>query len=271
MMGFKNGIVVAAVVAGVSAQGWMQGQGSLSSSCQTALAGALTGPAGQCLGVPGLANIAATKGDESLIPPIDSWLNTTCAQPACTNATIDAVVGNVTSGCRSDLNQWHVTDEDIETVSGYIKEFYPPAREVACLKDSNASNQFCITESLKKFENSTGMSLTPNNLWNLSPSLYSTNSTLTKELTCTDCTKAAWNIIKPYLGSDAQAEVASQLDQICGAGFSNSPAPPSVQRTANSAVQAANNNSQNGAVSTSAFSSMIAAVLGVAGVFALVL
>ncbi|KAG9100022.1 hypothetical protein FRC06_004601 [Ceratobasidium sp. 370] len=269
-MGFKNGIVVAAVIAGASAQGWM-GAGSVSPSCQLALAGTVTGPAGQCLGVPGLMNIAMTKGDENLIPPIDSWLTTTCAQPACTNATIDAVVGNVTSGCHSDLTQWQVTDQDIEIVKGYIKEFYPQAREVACLKDSNASNQFCITENLRKFENITGIPLTPNNLWNISPSVYSANSTITKNLTCTDCTKAAWNIIRPYLGSDAQAEVASQLDQICGPGFSTSSPPPGIQKTANAAVQAANNNSQNGAMSTSVFSSMVAVVFGVAGVFALVL
>ncbi|KAG8735002.1 hypothetical protein FRC10_011091 [Ceratobasidium sp. 414] len=269
MMGFTHGIVVAAVVAGASAQGWM-GAGSVSQSCQLALAGTVAGPAATCLGVPGLMNIAMIGGDEDIIPPIDAWLSTTCAQPACTNATIDAVIGNVTSGCKSDLAQWQVTDEDIQVVEGYIKEFYPPAREVACLKDSNASNQFCITESLRKFENLTGMPLTPNNLWNISPSVYSANSTITKSLTCTDCTKAAWNIIRPYLGGHAQAEVASQLDQICGSGFSNSTAPPSIQKTANVAVQAANNNSSNGATST-VFSSMVVVVLGVAGVFALVL
>ncbi|KAG8723869.1 hypothetical protein FRC09_001448 [Ceratobasidium sp. 395] len=270
-MGFKNGIVIAAAAAaGVSAQGlWMQGGSSLSSSCQNALAGVVTGPAGTCLNVPGLMGIAATKANDSLIPPIDSYLSTTCSQPACTNATIDAVFSNVTSGCRTDMAQRDVTDDQIETVRGYIEEFYPVAREVLCLKDSNAAGEYCITESLKNLEAQIGVPLTPNNLQNLDYSTFSSNSTLMKNLTCTDCTKAAWSIIKPYLDSNSQAQVESQVDEICGSGFANSSAPASIQRTANPAIQASNNDSQNGATTTPVFGSMMATALGAVGVFAL--
>ncbi|KAG8723653.1 hypothetical protein FRC09_002315 [Ceratobasidium sp. 395] len=270
-MGFKNGIVIAAAAAaGVSAQGsWMQGGSSLSSSCQNALAGVVTGPAGTCLNVSGLMGIAATGANDSLIPPIDSYLSTTCSQPACTNTTIDAVISNVTSGCRTDMAQRDVTDDQVETVRRYIEEFYPVAREVVCLKDSNAANQFCITESLKHLEAQIGVPLTPDNLQNLDYSTFSSNSTIMKNLTCTDCTKAAWNIIKPYVGSDDQAKLESHLNEICGSGFANSSAPASIQRTANPAIQASNNDSQNGATTTSVFGSMMAIALGAVGVFAL--
>ncbi|KAG9123476.1 hypothetical protein FRC07_014891 [Ceratobasidium sp. 392] len=272
-MGFKNRLVIAAAAAaGVSAQGWMQGGSSLSSSCQTALADVYTGPAGECLGVSGLAGIAMTQGNDSLITPIDSWLSTTCAQPACTNGTIDALIANVTSGCRTDLDRWDVSDDQMQTVEEYIKKYYFVAREIACLKDTNSSNQFCITETLKSWEAQIGVPLTPNNLQSLSYSHdISQNATLIKNLTCTDCTKAAWSIIKPYVKSDDQASVESQIDEICGSGFANSSAPPSIQRTANTAIQASNNNSQNGATTTSVFGSMMAIALGAVGVFALVL
>ncbi|KAG8786278.1 hypothetical protein FRC12_016750 [Ceratobasidium sp. 428] len=271
-MGFKNGIViVAAAAAGVFAQGsWLGGASGLSPSCQKALNDAINGPGMACLDLRGPVDFLETQGiNESLIPPVNSWLSSICSQPACTNATIDAVVSTITSGCRADLAQDNVTDAEVGTVVGYIKTYYAVAREVVCLKDSNASNQFCITDTLKRFEDQTGAPLTPNSLVNLRRSGFTLNSVMTKNVICTDCIKAMWNILKPHISSDDRAETESDIDGTCGSGFANSPTPASIQNTANPANQASSNSQNGGTTSTSVFDSMMSIALGAVGVFSL--
>ncbi|KAG8681503.1 hypothetical protein FRC08_015586 [Ceratobasidium sp. 394] len=67
---FAAGFVIAAAVAGSSAQSL----GSVSAACQNAGAAVLAGPAGTCLGASALLNVALTPANQSLIPPIDKWL-----------------------------------------------------------------------------------------------------------------------------------------------------------------------------------------------------
>ncbi|CUA74303.1 hypothetical protein RSOLAG22IIIB_11125 [Rhizoctonia solani] len=102
---FTTVLVVAAATVGASAQSLS----SLSASCQAAGAAVLTGPAGTCLGVAGLVNVAMTNSSQSLVTPINSWLTSTCSQPACTNATIESALTNITNGCQSDLNSAGIT------------------------------------------------------------------------------------------------------------------------------------------------------------------
>ncbi|CCO35072.1 hypothetical protein BN14_09186 [Rhizoctonia solani AG-1 IB] len=127
---FTTGLVVAAAVVGSSAQSLA----SLSATCQAAGATVLTGPAAECLGVAGLVNVAMTNSNESLIAPINNWLTSTCAQPACTNATIETAISNITTGCSSDLNSAGITTGTWQDVTDYVKEWYPVGRQVACLK-----------------------------------------------------------------------------------------------------------------------------------------
>ncbi|QRV73423.1 hypothetical protein RhiJN_01437 [Ceratobasidium sp. AG-Ba] len=266
---YKIGFLIAAAgIAGVSAQGLAGG--SLSSSCQSAFANILTGPAGECLGVSDLANIAMTPSNESLVPAIHKYLTNTCAQPACTNATIDATIANVTSGCQSDLSKWNVSDSNIQTVAGYIKEFYPVGRQIACLTDSSESNQYCIITALNTVQTELGFPLSVDNLWNLNYSTFTQNSTFTKNLVCTDCTLAAWNIIKGYLSPDTQSSVQSDVDNLCGPGFASGSSPSNIRQTANSAIQGSSSSGQNGAGRT-IFGSLAAVALGAAGATMLVL
>ncbi|KAG8791939.1 hypothetical protein FRC12_007776 [Ceratobasidium sp. 428] len=266
IIGFKYGAIIAAAAVGVFAQG---GGSGLSPSCQNALNDAVNGPAGTCLNVRGFVDIyTETQGSESLIPPVDSWLSSICSQPACTNATIDTVVSTFTAGCRTDLAQENVTNDQVQTIVGYIKMYHAVAREVVCLKDSNVSDQFCVTDGLKRLENQIGVPLTPNNLRNPIYSSFTFDTIMKKDVICTDCMKAAWNIVKPYTINTDRAEIESELDGICGSEFANSPAPSSIQGTANSGTQAAND-SQNGATITSAFESMMTIALGAIATFSL--
>ncbi|KAG9123477.1 hypothetical protein FRC07_014892, partial [Ceratobasidium sp. 392] len=117
------GIVVAAAIAGTSAQGLS----SVSATCQSAVTTVLAGPAGMCLGVAQLMAIETTPANRSIIPAVDNWANNICSQPACSSDVLDAAFNNITSGCQLDVGLDSSSKQEIEG-------WYPTAREVACLK-----------------------------------------------------------------------------------------------------------------------------------------
>ncbi|CAE6345397.1 unnamed protein product [Rhizoctonia solani] len=250
---FTTGLVVAAAVVGSSAQSLT----SLSASCQAAAATVLTGPGAECLGISGLVNIAMTSSNDSLITPINNWLTTTCAQPACTNATIDTVLSNITSGCSNDLNSAGVTTGTWEDITDYVKEWYPVGRQVACLKNGNS---FCVTTTLQAIENWVGQPLSKNTIQTVLPRLVSTTTEVPTNLTCTDCTKAAYALIRPHLNDANRGTWDNTATGQCGSTYADGTTPSGIIESANSATQG----SSNGAVSSIGSWSATALLVGVA-------
>lgn len=257
---FTAGLVAAAAV-GASAQ-----LSGLSASCQSTAASVLTGPASTCLGVAGMMSIATTPANQSIITPVDNWLSSTCAQPACTNATIDALISNITTGCASDLSTAGVTSDSVADIKENIEYWYPVAREVTCLKDSNNSNKFCITTTLQAIESYVGEPLSLNNLNSLVPRLAMSGGNIPTNLTCTDCVQAAYALIRPHLNDANRGTWDSYLAGQCGTSFTSGTSPSSIIQSANSATPGSSTTA-NGAVSLSAglFGSAVAVMLGVAG------
>ncbi|KAG8689447.1 hypothetical protein FRC11_002532 [Ceratobasidium sp. 423] len=257
---FTTGLVVAAAIAGTSAQSLS----SLSASCQAAGAAVLTGPAAECLGVAGLVNVAMTSSNQSLVTPINSWLTTTCAQPACTNATIDTAISNITTGCQSDLNSAGLTSGTLQDITDYIKEWYPVGRQVACLKQNNA---FCVTTTLQAIENWVGQPLSKNTIQTVVPKLVSTGTEVPTNLTCTDCTKAAYALIRPHLNDANRGTWDNYVSGQCGSSYTDGTTPSGVVQSANSAIQG----TSNGALSSFGGWSTTALLAGVASLAALAL
>ncbi|KAJ1306344.1 hypothetical protein OPQ81_007351 [Rhizoctonia solani] len=258
---FTTGLVVAAAVVGSSAQSLT----GLSASCQAAGAAVLTGPAAECLGISGLVNIAMTNSNQSLITPINNWLTTTCAQPACTNATIDAAISNITNGCQSDLNSAGVTTGTWQDITDYVKEWYPVGRQVACLKNGGS---FCVTSTLQAIENWLGQPLSKNTISTVVPKLISTGTDIPTNLTCTDCTKAAYALIRPHLSDSQRGTWDNAATGQCGSSYTDGTTPVGIIQSANSATQGS---SSNGALSSFGAWSTTALLAGVASLAALAL
>ncbi|KAB5589518.1 hypothetical protein CTheo_7040 [Ceratobasidium theobromae] len=254
-----TGIVLAATVVGLTGLDF-----SLSQSCQNAAAAVLVGPAGTCLGVSGLVNIATTPANQSIITPVDNWLTATCAQPACTNSILEAAFNNITTGCQSDLN---ATGIDSQTAAAYVsgfEEWYPVGREVACLKDTNANNALCVTSTLKAFETYLGVPLSLQSIDLLTAKL-ATSTEVPKTLICTPCIQASYALIRPHLKDADRGTVDSVLSSNCGSNFTDGTTPASIKQSA------ATSNTNAAVSSLAVWSSATSLLVGVAGVVALAL
>jgi len=227
-------LTLAALVAYASAQ-------SISDSCTTALAGIAANPdAAACLSPGSLVSLFTLDQNSTVIPPINNWLTSVCAAPACSNATIDAVVKNVTSGCSSDLSPLGFNSDSAASITSLIQQYYPTARKVLCLKDGDTN---CITKTLTNIQNMIGTL----SLSSLTSGAIGFKDDLPANLTCTNCVKAAYNVIKtdvPAVVSDAD----SSLQEQCGASFTDGQTPSGITQSASN-LNAGNAGNKGGAMS----------------------
>ncbi|KAF8897059.1 hypothetical protein CPB84DRAFT_1781457 [Gymnopilus junonius] len=220
-------VTLAALLAYASAQ-------SISSACTNALTGIATNPdAAACLSPGSLVPIIAGGANASIVSPINNWLTSLCSAPACSNDTIAAVVQNITSGCSNELSGLGLTSSMVPSITGIIEQYYPTARQVVCLKDGNTN---CVTQTLTNIQNVVGP-LTLNNIVQIASN--ATTTTLPSNVTCTNCVKAAYNIINsaiPSLTSDSAPAVQSE----CGASFTDGTTPSGIAESASTSSTTAN-------------------------------
>ncbi|KAI3618582.1 hypothetical protein WG66_016504 [Moniliophthora roreri] len=262
------------------ATGFAVASAQLSQQCTSALASVASNPeAGACLAPAQLVSIVAGDGNSSIVEPIDAWLNSSvfneiidylfsdqshhrvCAVAPCNNETISAIVTNVTAGCTRELSLFGYDSSQNAAIIATVQQVYPTARKVVCLKDGNTN---CVTQTLTNIQNTVG-TLSPNNIVDIVANNSTQASLLNAQnITCTNCIKAAYNTINTDfpLGSDAQSE----LQQQCGASFTDGQNPSGISQTANTASA----QGENAAVILKALSDAgLYAFFAVSGVFAL--
>lgn len=183
--------------------------------------------ASTCLSIGALVPVFTSGANSSVIQPFNNWLGSMCAQPACSNATLSAVVQNITAGCPTEvLSIAGITSGQTTGLTAQFQAVYPTTRKIFCLKKSAflslhvphltfvgiSGGTFCLTETLTNIEAVTG-SLTLSNIVN------GTSSTdLPSNITCTNCAKEAYNIFLhdfPSAATTAQPSLQSK----CGASF----------------------------------------------------
>ncbi|KAF9474545.1 hypothetical protein BDN70DRAFT_866068 [Pholiota conissans] len=205
---------LAAVVATVSAQ-------SLSTGCTNTLAAvAQNADAAACLSPGSLITLATGGVNASIIAPINTWLTAICGAPACSNDTLAAVVQNVTTGCSTELSSLGLTSDISSSITPLVQQYYPTVRKVVCLKDGSTN---CVTQTLTNIQNAVGnLSIS-----NIAQIIANPPSTIPANVSCTDCIKAAYNVINhdvPSLVSDS----ASSLQSQCGASFTDGTTPSNI-------------------------------------------
>jgi hypothetical protein len=167
----------------------------------------------QCLApnllLPILVGAGAGKSQDSIIPPVDNWLNAMCASAPCSTGAIQALASNLTAGCSTEFDFG-----DVKTTMDFISNNYWTARKVGCLKDGTTR---CTTQTLKNVEAATGtMTLNDTNAVSLAKAI---NKGLDSSILCTNCNKGAFSIINsdaPGAFDDSDKQAASQK---CGASF----------------------------------------------------
>jgi len=104
---------------------------NLSSQCISALTNiAANAAASQCLAISALIPVVTASQNTSLVQPFNNWLGSMCGAPACSNATIAAVVTNLTSGCSTELK----VSSDPAPLIPTVQSLYPTVRKILCLK-----------------------------------------------------------------------------------------------------------------------------------------
>ncbi|KAK0454927.1 hypothetical protein EV421DRAFT_462675 [Armillaria borealis] len=201
----------------------------LSTGCVAALSAVSADPeASICLSLSTLIPLFG-NGNTSIVDPVNTWVSNVCSVGPCSNDTVAAVVGNLTSGCSTELATIGLntseTDQNIVTA----QEAYPTVRRILCLQDSDT---YCVTETLRGIESSVG-TLSVNRIVSFLGGQASFSS-LPSNVTCSNCTKAAYNILQeayPALVNNGTESIQSQ----CGEAFTDGSSPSGITETAQGA------------------------------------
>jgi hypothetical protein len=199
----------------------------VSAQCQSTLLNISSSSEGQCLNAAGLVSVFLTSSNTSAVGPVQNWLTGLCSKGPCTNQTLATLVSNITQGCSSDLSSLGING-NASSITASVQHYYPVVREIACLKDNNAS-QLCIIEELYNIQNNTG-TLTPDDIF--SSQLILPILTLPQNMTCNNCTKEAYNIIITKYPQDITSHTNSTISKQCGADFLDGKTPADISQTA---------------------------------------
>lgn len=208
----------------------------ISSGCQSTITGLISSPAATCLNLPGTVAIFSTVSNSSWIPPINSWLSTVCSADPCTSDEITSTVGTLADGCTAELATAGITKDFLiqEAVDNFSL-----AKEAACLRDSSHGNNLCVVTTLQSLETAIGVPLTPDSITANYALLLANNYALAKQIACTPCISAAYNIISPALPQDIATTVNDFVNNQCGSDFSTTPTGSISVATGSDAVRAA--------------------------------
>jgi len=166
--------------------------------------------------------IGVGNGPESVIGYVDAWLASTCASPACSDATLNTVITNVTNGCSAEFG----LSQGQQTLD-FIKTNYQTARKVACLKDGPVN---CVTGTLRNIESATGtMNLQENNILAITKAA---TKGFPSSVICTNCMKGAYSIINKEIPGSFTASDTKYVTDTCGAAFADGGIPPGLVASA---------------------------------------
>lgn len=221
----------------------------LSTQCTNALASIVADSgANSCLSPTSLLPIATSNS--SVVGPLNTWATNICSVAPCSNQTLSNVVNIITSGCQREISGGDTSVDPAslaQAITPTIQQFYPTVRKIICLKDGNT---ICLTELLTSIEQSTG----PLNIQSIIGFVMGSGSPLQnipRNVTCSDCVKAAYNILNqdvPSLVSDA----APALQTECGSSFTDGNTPSTITQSAiNAADSSGGSSNDNGTTDNS--------------------
>ncbi|KAK0195467.1 hypothetical protein F5146DRAFT_922551, partial [Armillaria mellea] len=212
----------------------------LSTGCVAALSAVSADPeASICLSLSTLIPLFG-NGNTSIVEPVNTWVSNVCSVGPCSNDTVAAVVGNLTSGCSTELATIGLNTSETGQNIVAAQEAYPTVRRILCLQEQVThhalvcvfSDTYCVTETLRGIESSVG-TLSVDRIVSFLGGQASFSS-LPSNVTCSNCTKAAYNILQeadPALVGNGTESIQSQ----CGEAFTDGSSPSGITETAQGA------------------------------------
>jgi len=198
---------------------------SISNGCQSTLSNLLASPDTSCLNLSAFLSVAFRGTDSSIISTVNNWATGLCGVAPCTNDIIAAVVTNITSGCSTELNRINgFASFPVNRIIQAAQTAYPTARSLLCLQDSSA-NQLCVTQTLTNVESLLG-TLSLNNFNNVISTIRTLDS-VPANITCTDCIKQSYNIIRTDFPSTV-GSLTPVLEAQCGTNFTDGVRPAEI-------------------------------------------
>jgi len=239
---------------------------AISQQCQTGISNlAANSEASSCLGVNQFTNLFLTNPNTSVITPVQNWLTAFCGAPDCSNATIAAVVTNVSTACATDLQSLEITSSAVQMIIPYITEFFGTAKEVLCLADTSKS-EFCAVEIGQTIETATGHPLSLDEFYDAYDTILGGSSPVNETLFCTACTQGALSILNTNTQISSLLGVATtDISKTCGSAFAASTTlPANIVVGTGTAVPKGNSsdNKGNGAGTIAVAASSMAVVFG---------
>ncbi|KAH9978545.1 hypothetical protein BGW80DRAFT_1557235 [Lactifluus volemus] len=203
MILFYSLAFVAPLVASVSAL--PPTAATVSTPCQSSIASVATSPDAQCINTAGLLNILVSSSGTSVIPSVNTWV----------------------------LIDLGISSANVSSIIPQVQRLYPIARQIVCLNDTS-DHQLCAVDQLYDIQNKSG-TVSVDSLIPILPQLLTAGLPvygLPQNLSCTNCTKEAYNIIivnDPLaITSGANSSISSQ----CGASFIDGQTPEGISQTA---------------------------------------
>jgi len=198
-----------------------------------------------------------------VITPVDNWLKSLCAAGSCSNSTLAKIVTTVTSGCSKQIASFGIQSVNVADLTQTVQQAYPYVREAVCLKDTS-NNTNCVTEGLTNIQTATGVTLNVNELGALVSGGYG-NITLPSNVVCTNCVKAAYNILE---SADPTLIPKATVQADCGASFVDGNNPTGIVQTASNSTSSKSGNSGSRALPSNGATGLSALLLTF-GAFAL--
>ncbi|KAF7306160.1 hypothetical protein HMN09_00771300 [Mycena chlorophos] len=203
---------------------------SISTQCQGALTSvAANTDANSCLGISALTT-AFLETNTSFIPQVTNMVNTICSAQPCSNATLSAVVANITNGCSAEISAAGGSSSDgTATVTSIVEQYYSVARQMLCLKDNGDSGTNCLVQTLTNLQNTYGTF----SVSGLSTTLANIEGakSFPANITCTNCLKEAYNLLNESFPATA-GTFESEVNSVCGSNFTDGSAPSNIVETA---------------------------------------
>ncbi|EKM79215.1 hypothetical protein AGABI1DRAFT_74063 [Agaricus bisporus var. burnettii JB137-S8] len=202
----------------------------LSTECLGALSGLVADPdANACLQPTDLIPLATASANDSIVPTIDTWTKHVCAAAPCSNQTLANIVTAIANGCQKEISDDPQNTDPSAVASAItplVQRFYPTVRKVLCLQDGDTP---CDTQLLSDIESVSGQPLSIDVLFSVFAGLNFEN--IPKNITCSDCVKAAYTTINTDL-PDLISDAAPALQAQCGASFTDGNIPSTISQSA---------------------------------------